>query len=103
VFCAQGGAILDKVAAGPAFRDAYKKRFSQDPDAYAASFYDQVEFVATTMVKLNTLDADKVSAELHKASYKGIVTTYAYDEKGNLQKAPITVYGFKAGAPVPLQ
>jgi ABC-type branched-subunit amino acid transport system substrate-binding protein len=103
VYCAQGGAILDKVAAGPAFRDAYKKRFNQDPDAYAASFYDQVEFVATTMQKLGTLDADKVSAELHKASYKGIVTTYAYDDKGNLQKAPITVYGFKGGMPVPVQ
>jgi branched-chain amino acid transport system substrate-binding protein len=34
---------------------------------------------------------------------KGIVTTYAFDDKGNLQKAPITVYGFKAGVPVPLQ
>lgn len=103
VFCAQGGAILDKVAAGPAFKDAYKKRFNQDPDAYAASFYDQTMFLATTMAKLGTSDSTKVSAELHKASYKGIVTTYAYDDKGNLQKAPITVYGFKAGAPVPLQ
>jgi len=103
VFCAMGGAILDKVAAGPAFKVAYKKRFNQDPDAYAASFFDQTMFVATTMAKLGTVDSAKVSAEMHKASYKGIVTTYAYDDKGNLQKAPITVYGFKAGAPVPLQ
>jgi ABC-type branched-subunit amino acid transport system substrate-binding protein len=103
VFCAQGGAILDKVAAGPAFKAAYKKRFNQDPDAYAASFYDQTMFVATSMQKLNTLDPAKVSAELHKASYKGVVTNYAYDENGNLQKAPITVYGFKAGQPTPVQ
>jgi ABC-type branched-subunit amino acid transport system substrate-binding protein len=103
VFCAQGGAILDKVAAGPAFKEAYKKRFNQDPDAYAASFYDQTLFVATTMAKLGTVDSAKVSAEMHKASYKGIVTTYAYDDKGNLQKAPITVYGFKAGMPTPVQ
>ena len=103
VFCAQGGAILDKVAAGPAFKEAYKKKFNQDPDAYAASFYDQTLFVATTMAKIGSVDSTKVSAELHKASYKGIVTTYAYDDKGNLQKAPITVYGFKAGMPVPVQ
>ncbi len=103
VYCAMGGAILDKVAAGPAFKAAYKKRFNQDPDAYAASFFDQTLFLATTMSKLGTIDSAKVSAELHKASYKGIVTTYAYDDKGNLQKAPITVYGFKAGVPVPLQ
>ena len=103
VYCAQGGAILDKVAAGPAFKDAYKKKFNQDPDAYAASFYDQTLFVATLMSKLGTVDSSKISAELHKASYKGIVTTYAYDDKGNLQKAPITVYTFKAGTPVPVQ
>jgi len=103
VYCAMGGAILDKVAAGPAFKDAYKKKFGQDPDAYAASFYDQTMFIATLMAKLGTVDSNKISAELHKASYKGIVTTYAYDDKGNLQKAPITVYGFKGGIPVPLQ
>ena len=103
VFCAQGGAILDKVAAGPAFKAAYKKRFNQDPDAYAASFYDQTMFEATLMQKLDTLDPAKISAELHKASYKGVVTTYAYDENGNLKKAPITVYGFKAGMPTPVQ
>ena len=103
VYCAQGGAILDKVAAGPAFRTAYKKRFNQDPDAYAASFYDQTMFVGTLMQKLNTVDSAKISAELHKASYKGVVTTYAYDANGNLQKAPITVYGFKGGMPTPVQ
>ena len=103
IFCAQGGAILDKVAAGPAFKATYKKRFNQDPDAYAASFYDQTMFIATLMQKLGTVDAAKISAELHKASYKGVVTTYAYDENGNLRKAPITVYGFKAGMPTPVQ
>ncbi|HQZ08003.1 MAG TPA: branched-chain amino acid ABC transporter substrate-binding protein [Burkholderiaceae bacterium] len=103
VYCAQGGAILDKVAAGPAFRTAYKKRFNQDPDAYAASFYDQTMFVGTLMQKLNTVDSAKISAELHKANYKGVVTTYAYDANGNLQKAPITVYGFKGGMPTPVQ
>ncbi|MEO7937780.1 MAG: branched-chain amino acid ABC transporter substrate-binding protein [Burkholderiaceae bacterium] len=103
VFCAQGGAILTKVAAGPAFKAAYKKRFNQDPDAYAASFYDQTMFEATLMQKLGTVDPAKISAEMHKASYKGVVTTYAYDENGNLQKAPITVYGFKAGMPTPVQ
>ena len=103
VFCAQGGAILDKVAAGPAFKATYKKRFNKDPDAYAASFYDQTMFVAASMQKLGTLDPAKVSAELRNTSHKGVVTTYSYDENGNLKKAPITVYGFKAGMPTPVQ
>ena len=103
VYCAQGGAILDRVAAGPAFRDNYKKRFGQDPDAYAASFYDQTMFLVQAMQTTNSLDPQKVGAEMHKSSYKGIMTTYAYDDKGNLQKAPVTVYVFKNSVPVPVQ
>ncbi|QDL56200.1 branched-chain amino acid ABC transporter substrate-binding protein [Rhodoferax aquaticus] len=102
VYCAQGGAILDKVADGPAFKAKYKKRFNQDPDAYAASFYDQVMFIVQAMQKTGSLDAQKIGDELYKGSYKGIASTYAYDEKGNLKKAPITFYSFKGGAPVPL-
>ena len=60
-------------------------------------------FVDTLMQKLNTVDSAKISTELHKANYKGVVTTYAYDANGNLQKAPITVYGFKGGMPTPVQ
>ena len=103
VFCAHGGAILDKVAGGPKFKAEYKKRFNQDPDVYAATFYDQTMFVASAMQKVGTTDSAAVSAELHKGSYKGVMTTYAYDEKGNLKKAPITIYTFKAGAPTPVQ
>ena len=36
VLCAQGGAILEKQAAGPAFQTRYKERFKQAPDVYAA-------------------------------------------------------------------
>ncbi|MGH8808331.1 MAG: branched-chain amino acid ABC transporter substrate-binding protein, partial [Noviherbaspirillum sp.] len=35
VLCAQGGAILDKAAAGPEFKAKYKKRFNREPDVYA--------------------------------------------------------------------
>lgn len=102
VFCAQGGAMLDKAASGPAFKAAYKKRFNRDADAYAASFYDQTMFIAQAMQKANSLDPNKVGAEMYKSSYKGVVGTYAYDEKGNLKQAPVTVFTFKNSLPVAL-
>ncbi len=102
VFCAQGGAMLDKAANGPAFKAAYKKRFNRDADAYAASFYDQTMFIAQAMQKTNSLDPNKVGAEMHNSSHKGVVGTYAYDEKGNLKQAPVTVFTFKNNLPVAL-
>ncbi|PIZ22872.1 MAG: branched chain amino acid ABC transporter substrate-binding protein, partial [Comamonadaceae bacterium CG_4_10_14_0_8_um_filter_57_29] len=95
VFCAQGGSILDKTASGPAFKAKFKKRFGLDADVYAAPFYDQTMLIGESIQKANSLNPDKVGAEIYKASYKGIMGTYSYDDKGNMKQAPITVYSFK--------
>ncbi|MCM2341854.1 branched-chain amino acid ABC transporter substrate-binding protein [Rhodoferax sp.] len=102
VFCAQGGSILEKTAAGPAFKAKYKQRYNQDADVYAAPFYDQTMFIGESIQKAGSLDPDKVGAVIYKASYKGIMGTYAYDDKGNMKQAPITVYTFKNATLVPL-
>jgi hypothetical protein len=39
---------------------------------------------------------------MYQLSYKGVAGTYAYDDKGNLKQAPITVLTFRNAAPVPL-
>ena len=98
-FCAQGGAVLEKTAEGPAFKAKYKKRFNVEPDAYAPSFYDQTMFIGQSMQKAGSVDPEKVGAEIYKTSYKGMSGTFAFDDKGNLKSAPITIYTFKAGAP----
>lgn len=102
VLCAQGGAILDKLANGPAFKEKYKKRFNQDSDAYAASFYDQTMFIAAAMQKSGSIDVNKVGAEIYKMTHKGVGGTYAYDNKGNMKQSPVTISTFKNGLPVPL-
>jgi ABC-type branched-subunit amino acid transport system substrate-binding protein len=102
VFCAQGGSMLDKTANGPAFKAKFKKRFGLDADVYSAPFFDQTMLIGESIQKANSLDPDKVGAEIYKASYKGIMGTYSYDDKGNMKQAPVTVYTFKNGAPVPL-
>jgi branched-chain amino acid transport system substrate-binding protein len=102
VYCAQGGSMLEKAVGGPAFKAKYKKRFNRDADAYAASFYDQTLFIAEAMQKANSIDPNKVGAEIYKSSYKGVAGTYSYDEKGNMKQAPITVSTFKNSVPIPL-
>lgn len=102
VFCAQGGAMLDKSTDGPAFKAKYKKRFNQDADVYAASFYDQAIFVAQSMSKAGSIEPEKVSMEMRKGSYKGVAANYAYDDKGNMKQAPITVFTFKNTQLAPL-
>ena len=102
VLCAQGGALLDKQASGPAFRAKYKARFKRDPDVYAPSFYDQMMFIAESMRMTNSVDSAVVGAQMHKGSYKGVVATYAYDPMGNMLKSAVTVYTFRKGEPAPV-
>lgn len=102
VLCAQAGAILDKQANGPAFKERYMKRFNQDTDAYAVSFYDQTMFIAAAMQKSDSTDVEKVGAEMYKMTYKGVAGTYAYDSKGNVKQSQVTISTFKNGLPVPL-
>ncbi len=102
VLCAQGGAILEKQAAGPAFQKRYKYRFKVAPDVYAASFYDQTMFIAQAMKATNSVDPSVVGVAMHASSYKGVVGTYAYDAAGNMKQSAVTVYTFKNGAPVAL-
>ncbi|NHZ40486.1 branched-chain amino acid ABC transporter substrate-binding protein [Massilia aquatica] len=99
VLCAQGGAILEKQADGPAFQARYKARFKQAPDVYAASFYDQTMFIAQAMKSANSLDPSVVATAMRASSYKGVVGNYAYDDKGNMLKSAVTVYTFKNGVP----
>jgi branched-chain amino acid transport system substrate-binding protein len=102
VLCAQGGAILEKQAAGPAFQKRYQERFKRAPDVYAASFYDQTMFIAQAMKAANSIDPSVVGTAMHASSYKGVVGTYAYDAAGNMKQSAVTVYTFKNGAPVAL-
>lgn len=102
VMCAQGGAILEKQAAGPAFKANYKKRFKQDPDVYAPSFYDQMMFIAQAIASTNSTDPSVVGAALHSTTHKGVVGTYAYDAAGNMKKSSVTIYTFRNGALAPL-
>jgi branched-chain amino acid transport system substrate-binding protein len=102
VLCAQAGAMLEKQAAGPAFQARYKKRFKQNPDVYAAPFYDQTMFIAQAIRSTNSTDPSVVAAALKSMSHQGVVGNYAYDANGNLKTSSVTIYTFKNGEPVPL-
>ena len=102
VVCAQGVAMLDKVDGGAAFKSKYKAHFGRDADVYAVSYYDQLMFIGDAMQKAQSIQSDKVGAQMHQSNYAGVAGAYAYDDKGNRKQAPITVSTFKNGVPVPL-
>ena len=102
VLCSQGGAVLDKASAGPAFKARFKARFRKDPDVYAAAYYDATMLYAQGMQKSASVDPQKVGAAVSAGTYQGVAGSYAFDARGDMKESPVTIYTFKGGQPVPL-
>jgi len=102
VLCSQGGAVLEKASAGPAFKARFKARFKKDPDVYAAAYYDATMLYARGMQKSASVDPQKVGAAISAGTYQGVAGSYAFDARGDMKESPVTIYTFKGGQPVPL-
>ena len=88
--CAETAASPISATSGPmkAFTDAYRTAFKTEPDAFAAAQYDAVGMLGTIVADLKkakqTITPSAVRGALSRDSYKGLVTTYKSDGKGNM-------------------
>lgn len=88
--CAETAASPISATGGPmkAFADAYRAAFKTEPDAFAAAQYDAVGMLGTIVADLRkanqTITPSAVRGALARDSYKGLVTTYKSDGKGNM-------------------
>src|SRR5262249_33395282 len=85
-------------AAGPAsalpkaktFVEEFKKKFSKNPEPYAAESYDAATIAIHAIeeaAKGGKLGREDVSAAVRKAKLSGITGEIAFDSKGDRQKA----------------
>lgn len=66
-----------------AFVSAYKAAYNEDPDSYAASFYDAINLLAAAM-KSGGPTADGIATALKTVSYAGLTTTFHYHDNGEM-------------------
>lgn len=97
--CAETAASPVSATEGPmkAFADSYRAAFKTEADAFAAAQYDAVQMLATVVADLRKASAGvspiAVRGALARDSYKGLVTTYKSDGKGNMaHEAEIVCY-----------
>jgi branched-chain amino acid transport system substrate-binding protein len=102
VYCTQGGALLDKQAAGKQFAQDYQQRFGRPAETYAAPFYDGMMVIAEAMKAAGSVEPAKYRPVLEKIRYKGVAGAVAFDAQHDLLQSPVTVYRFDKGLPVAL-
>lgn len=80
------------------FLEAYRAAYRSDPDAFAASQYDAVRMLGHVTAELKKangrISPAAVRDKLASETWKGVVTTYRSDGKGNMaHEAEIVCYG----------
>ncbi|KAF1048833.1 MAG: Leu/Ile/Val-binding protein [Herbaspirillum frisingense] len=79
------------------FESAWKAKYKDEIYLYAPFAYDAVRTIAAAMREANSTDNAKVTAELHKIRYRGIIGNIAFDKDGNLRDPVFTLYEVKNG------
>lgn len=98
VVCAEAGGVTeDKVAALEDFKKRFKQKFGIDVQLYAPYVYDAVNVMVAAMQKADSSNPEDYLPELKTISYDGVTGNIAFDERGDMKKAALTLYTFKNG------
>jgi branched-chain amino acid transport system substrate-binding protein len=64
------------------FADTFKKRYSQEPDVYAAYAYDMTRLIAQALS--GAADGTQVRDNLRRLSFEGVTGTTRFDQNGDV-------------------
>jgi len=95
VICAEGGASLEKMPGGKAWKAKYDAKFPGQFQVYSPYTYDAVFVMVDAMKRANSTDPKVFTAKLMETNYKGVTNTIVFDAKGELKNPSMTLSTFK--------
>ncbi len=102
VFCAEGGASLDKMPGGAAFKKKFTERFKADIQLYAPATYDATYLLVDAMKRANSIDPKVYIPALLASNFKGVTGSISFEPNGELKNPAMTLYTFADGTKKPL-
>ncbi len=104
VSCAVAGGVTGEQEKGYAdFVARYRRTFGLELQTYAPYAYDAVMVLAGAMQRAQSADPAKYLPELARTRYQGVTGTIAFDAKGDLLDAAMTMYTYRGGKKVKLE
>lgn len=98
-----GGIDGPQEATHAAFTKRYRERYKLDVQSYAPYAYDAVMVLATAMQQAGSAEPAKFLPALAKVQYQGITGAIAFDAKGDLRDAAMTMFTYRQGKKTKLQ
>ena len=102
VVCAEGGASLEKMPGGDAWKKRYDAKFPGQFQVYSPYVYDAVHVLVDAMVRAGSADPKVYTAKLFDTSYQGVTTKVGFEADGELKNPAMTLYVYKDGKKVAL-
>lgn len=102
VVCAEGGASLDKMPAGKAWKAKYDAKYPGQFQVYSPYVYDATMVLVDAMKRANSVDPKVYLAKLAETNYTGVTAKVGFEADGELKNPAMTLYVYKDGKKVPL-
>jgi branched-chain amino acid transport system substrate-binding protein len=104
VTCVVAGGVSGAEEAGMnAFTARYRARYKIPLQTYAPYAYDAVMVFAAAMQKANSVDPAAFLPALAAIRYQGVTGAIAFDARGDLRDAALTLYTYRQGKQVKLK
>jgi branched-chain amino acid transport system substrate-binding protein len=102
VVCAEGGASLQKMPGGDAWKKRYDAKYPNQFQVYSPYTYDATFVLVDAMKRANSIDPKVYTAKLAETNFKGVTSTIAFEPNGELKNPSMTLYVYKDGKKVAL-
>jgi branched-chain amino acid transport system substrate-binding protein len=102
VICAEGGASLQKMPGGTAWKAKYDAKYPNQFQVYSPYTYDATMLLVDAMKRANSWDPKVYTPKLIESNYKGVTSNIQFEPNGELKNAAITLYVYKDGKKAPL-
>jgi branched-chain amino acid transport system substrate-binding protein len=97
VTCATGGASVDKMDGGRAWKARYDARYPQQFQIYSPYAYDAAYVFFEAMKAADSVDPKVYLGHLAKTRRKGLTGPLAFTAQGELTQPAVTLYSFSDG------
>jgi branched-chain amino acid transport system substrate-binding protein len=103
VVCAEGGASLEKMPGGKAWKARYDAKYPGQFQVYSPYTYDATHVLVDAMVRAGSADPKVYTAKLFDTNYQGVTAKVGFEADGELKNPAMTLYNYgKDGKKVPL-
>jgi branched-chain amino acid transport system substrate-binding protein len=95
VACAEGGASIEKMSGGIAWKTKYNARFPGDLQPFSPYAYDATMILVDAMQRAKSIDPKVYLSQLQKTNYQGVTNRITFTSVGELGDPLVTVFEYK--------